>query len=370
MNRNFFREPLAEGGGGTSPDQEALRAEAYNGDILNPGYKVAEDGTISKEEAPIIETEGVDAEGNPIEGYEKLEDGTIQKIVVDNEEQEDDFIAAVEAITGETYDIDYGDIDPVSPEGIAKREEVIKEKAIENWENTLKESIPDAYAYFLHLQMGGTKEEFFSTSAPNVPAKDAFESSTDLQAQLLKSSFIEAGIPEDVAQATIDKYIKDNVLKEKAVAVYNKLEQTQADQVARLQKAQAEQDAQFQKEVSTVMGSIDSTINSDALNFVIPTNQKKEFSDFVKEKIRYADGGFMLAQPLTQENIKEVMGALFLQYSKNDLSKVVRKEARILTTQKLRLQVQKDNQSSKKSTENPESNEENLPLSYFMPRRQ
>lgn len=351
MNRKFY-DLLAEGGGGEEQQEQLL--------------------------------EGLDAEGNVLEGYQRLDDGTIAKVEdpaekpaegesseeAPAEENPEDFFKEVENITGKQYTIDYGGVDPTTPAGIAIRDEVIEKSTIEEWEKNLKENYPDAYAYLLHRSMGGSKEEFFTAdSTPTIPTREELESSSDIQASIVRTALASNDIPEDVIKATIDSYIKNNTLKTKAEELYNKFESAQTEQIARLQRAQEEQDAQFQRETRTALETIESSINSDALGIVIPTAKKPEFSNFVKEKLRYSDGSFYFVQPLEKDKLSSTLSSLYLQFVGNDLSKMIRKEAGIKTVQKLRTTIAKAAAAEKNGTEKPEVKEDFIPLSAFMPKQ-
>jgi len=362
----LFRSPDA-GDGGTliesSPEQqEALKAEAYDGDVLKPGYTLDDTGYIIKTE-PLQEPE----DPQEPEDSDSPEDPQDPQDPDSPDENPLDFFKAVESITGIEVPVEYGDVDPVSPQGVALREQRLMDLSAQKFEDYLKTTFPDAFAFFLHRQMGGTKEEFFQESIPTVPEKNTFEQSAEMQANMVRLALLERGVPEEVADATIESYIKSDTLTEKALQLYDEYEKAQANQLKNIQRIQNEQKAKFDLEVKNTMDIIDTAVDQNAIKFVVPDAKKPEFKNYVKEMIRYSDGQFYIAQPLLAENTNKVLEALFLQFSGNSLKDIIEKESRTLTAQKLKLRAQKDSNTQKGSGANAKPAQQFLTLSDIMP---
>ena len=358
MNR-FFRDPL-DGGGGEPPQltpeelaeqeaaqeaqkqQDALKAEAYDEQgVLKEGYVVDDQGVLSK----------VDPAPDPNEGND----------------DDTDFFEVVESITGEKYEVEYGDTAPDTPEGVAKYIQTVKKQSIAEFEKILQETMPDAYAYMLHTQMGGTKEEFFDKGVPGIPAREEFERSADAQAAMIRKDYTAAGIPTDVIEATIDKYIKDNELKKRATDLYDKYEEAQARQLDNIRKQKEADDKAFSAQVGTLMNGIDSIVNSNEIKFLIPEAKKAEFSNYVKERVQYSNGQFFLTQPITGETLSKIVESMFVNFQGNNLKALIEKEAGKVATKKLKLRVEKDAARERNQQQPNEPKKGFLPLSHFFP---
>lgn len=393
MNRNrFLRDAGITGGGGTPPivdltqvpptpptelsadERQAILREAYDGDRLKDGYVMDEvTGLPYKEgeqpQGTAAPVEGLDAEGNLQEGYELVE-GVPTKIAAPGTTDDNDpknFFDIVETITGVPIQVDYEGADPTTPEGMAKRESAVMQHGINQFEEYLKTSVPDAYAYLLHRQSGGTKEEFFQSNAnPSLPTLAEFEASADLQANIVKTSLMQRDVPADIAQATVDSYIKANVLKDKALEYYKSYEAAQATQIEAIRRNQEENDKRFNAEVAAVLTTVDDTINGGAIKFIIPDAKRTEFSKFVKERIRYSEGGFYITQPIAKDNVNSLIESLFIQYSGNDLKRLIAKEARSVAVEQFKFRVKADQSAEKGSAPAKTDSNKYIPLSEFI----
>jgi len=384
MYRNrFYRDPGFGEGAGNEPtqeeldnqkflqEQEELKKEAYEGDVLKPGYILGLDGQVIKDTNYQPPVEGVKEDGTLEDGYQKNEDGTVTKVVTTEDEPDleeaTSFFEAVHAITGRPIEVDYGTVDPISPEGIALREKVVRDSAIEEWDNNLRVSNPRAYAYFLHTELGRPDEEFFAEKASNITDKTQLETSADLQAKLIKEDLLFKGVPEEAAQMTVDAYIKANTLKERALAVYAIQEQNQLEQLARIETESKENQRKFQEQVTNILGLVDNSISSGSLKYIVPDAKQPEFAEFVKSKIQYGqDGNFYFTQPITAKDLNAVIESLFVQFSGGNLKAIVQKEATNITTKRLKLNVQKDRVAQSSGADVRKDKTDYVPLGEYL----
>lgn len=351
-------------------EQEELEKEAFNEDkTLKPGYLLTAEGKVFKDPNYVPPVEGLDEEGNVLEGYTKNEDGTVTKNVPDNQETEIDlesakqFYDAVHALTGRPVEVDYGDVDPISPEGVALREKIVRESAIEEWDERLRQNNPRAYAYFLHTEAGKPDEEFFAEKSVNLPDREKLETSTDVQANIVKQALILKGVPEMAAQMTVDAYIKDNILKDKALEIQAEYEKAQADQLKNLEEIQRRQNEEFNSQVKSVLGMIDTSVTANSLRYVIPEAKQQDFLNFVKSKVQYGqDGNFYFTQPISQKELNTVLESMYIQYSGGNLKNIVEREATKLATNRLRATVNKDKANQTSSTDSKQSKQSFIPL--------
>lgn len=323
-----------------SPEEQQEAAEAAIMQSESTPETTTEEPVVETEETVVEETEPV----------------------VETTEEEIDFYKAVETITGIEVPVEYGEIDPLVPEGVALREKAIYDLAQETFDAHLRETLPEAYAFFMHLQAGGKKSDFFSAANVDVPTREAFDASPDLQATMVKRALVVRGVPEDIATATVDSYIKNSILKEKASEFYTEYEAAQQKQLADLEARQRENEREFNSKVNSIITDIESTISDGTIKYVIPETKRGDFSNYVKDRIRYTDGEFYATQLLTKESMKSVIESLFLQYSGNDLKSVIEKESRVLATKRLKTNVLKDKQKEKGNTEKVSAPTKYVPL--------
>jgi len=357
INRRLFRDAGLEGGTGaptladlTDPNYQPPApavppaGEPPAGDPPNPD--------------PVVPVEGLDEQGNLLEGYELGTDGVPTKIAdtppggddtlddVDDDNQDpNEFWKAVENITGIELTVEYPDgVDPLSPEGVALREQTLATTSVDNYDNHLKSTHPRAYAFFLHLQNGGDEESFFEQKSPTLPTRTDFLSNLDVQAETVKNSLVLKGVPPTVAQATVDAYIKDNVLSEEAVKIYDQYEAAQKKQIADAELLNAENLRQQKEAEKALVSTITNGISKE-MNFVIPQAKVADFTNYVYDNIRMDNGEYYLVQPINKETVKPTLEALYLQYVKGDLRSLVERQAKTKAVQRLRLNIEKDSKA-------------------------
>lgn len=367
----IFREPNIEGGTG----QPTLA------DLTDPNYTPPEPTSSSDE--PPAPIEGLNLDGSIQEGYEKDADGNIVKSVehplegepdanpeedepVENDNPEDDnpeeFWNTVESITGEKYDIDYGDVDPISPEGVALRESHVKQKAALDFESYLKSKYPKGFAYILHLDSGGNDETFFNKEySPTLPLRSDFESNTDLQMSTVLNDLISKDVDPEIAKITVDKYVKDNVLKEKALKVYEKYEEQQTKQLKELEEFNTRQQKEFQTSVDNLLSTIDKSI-TESMNIIVPEKKRQEFKSFVQDKIKYSDNKFYITQEIEQGKMGTLLEQLLFQFNGGNLDGLIQRKAKTVATQRLRTSVNKDKQAQNSVGQHPTNERKFIPL--------
>lgn len=312
-----------------------------------------------------VPTEGLDAEGKLLEGYEQAEDGTIRKIgsADDNNPDDDDldvdpvaFYEEVQAKTNFQVEVDYQNVDPLSAEGVALREVAVISQAEQNYDEYIRTTMPRAYAYMLHTKNGGTDEEFFAVKQIPLADKETFAADVEAQRQFLIRDLLAKDVPEEVAKLTVDQYVKTNSLTEKAMALYDKKKQEENN----LLQAQINKDKalkqEFENNVATLTGVISQGIEKQ-MRLVIPNDKKKAFNEFVIDNIQHDGKDFFLAQKLNPKEITPgFLEALYLQFVKGDVSALIKREAKTQTVQRLGQRIRRDQQSSSSGNPNDKPN--------------
>lgn len=327
---------IESGDGGKTPEDIAKAAAEQ---------KAAEE--VKKQQAPV---EGLNADGSVAEGYELKDGKPVKKEETgdgDITDEEDDttdsaaFFESVEQITGKKIEVEYGETDPLSPEGVAMREGAVRDNAVVEFEAFLRASDPRSYSYLLHRSAGGTDAEFFNQDALILPPEEDFKDSVELQTSILRKDLLDKGVPEDVVDATITKYIKDNKLAEQAGVAYKGIKEAQKKQAEDIERLTQEKQEELNGKVTNVHNILAKSIADNLLSIVVPEAKKVEFNNFVKNNLRYDDGKFYVVAELGNQNIKEVLESQYFQFVKGNLKAIVQKEANTKATQRLRLNANK-----------------------------
>lgn len=342
-------DPIVDEGQGGQP-VEGLNEDGTPAE----GYELKDGVPVKIESQDPSQVEGINADGTLQEGYERLADGTVQKVSTDdpNDNDESDFWKAVEAITGREVPVEYGEVDPTSPEGVALRDKALIDQAEAGMDEYFRKSNPRAYAYYLHTLEGGTDEEFFNTLPPSLPVRSEFELDMDMQSSLVKQDLVARGVPEDIAQATIDKYVKDNLLTEKALKLYDTYHTAEQTEIKKMEKAAEDQKKLFNTQVSELNTSISDAITKE-MGFTVPELKQAEFTKFVKDQIRYDDGQFFFVQGIEKSSLPKTLEALYFQFVKGDLKSMISKAAKTQTVQNLRLKADADKKKNSGGEPNP-----------------
>lgn len=356
---------------GVNPDgtlKDGYMRDATDNVIKDPNYKDPKQVIVPP---PVTEKEAVNDKGELNPGFIKNPDGTYA-IDPDYEEVVEDedgskFIEAVEAITGRKYDIKYPEgVLPGTPEGIAHRENVIRESAAVDFELYLQRTDPRAYAYFLHRQAGGTDDNFMGDQKGfQLPDQAAMKASADIQTQVYTQDLLVKGLDAGTAKILVDAAVKDNTLGTKADAAWALLDKTQKDQLKDLQADSEKSEKLFNDNLATLSAKIVQSMKTE-MGFVVPEAQQPAFQKYIIDNLRYDNGNFFIVQPVG-DNLKISLEALFFQFCKGDLKALVTKQAKTEAAQTLRLKLKKPGITPGGGTGDGNNNTKNLPLSAILP---
>lgn len=258
------------------------------------------------------------------------DDDTNQDDNPDNDQEVtvEQFFTQVDALRGDDLSkhIDYGQVDPMSPEGFMIREDFIANQARLQLEEDIKNTDPRAYAYLLHRQNGGTDEDFFKVKSFVLPALDQVKESVDLQRNVLSEAYRAKGIPEKQIGVLIKTAIDSGELLADAEAAYKEIQDRDlkaAEDSAKVHEARVKQQ---RADISSFDGAINNTITTGKdLRFQIPAADQSKFAHAIKENIHYENGQFFLIKPLNKDNLAKVLDIELFGYLGGDLTKMIQK---------------------------------------------
>jgi hypothetical protein len=240
------------------------------------------------------------------------------------------FYSTLDALYGEDINsaVDYGDKDPMSPEGVFVREQHIRERSMVEFAENLKERDPRGYSYFLHRSSGGSDEEFFKHKSFVLPDLQEIRDDVDLQRDLYEQVLLNRGNTPKQVSAMIKMAIADGELLAEAEGAYTAIQANETLMAKQAEDANKLAVARTNADIKQIGDVINENINTNnALRFIIPNNEKEQFSEEFRKNVHYENGSFFLVKPINQENLSQLMEAELFSYLKGDVSKLVAKQA-------------------------------------------
>lgn len=262
------------------------------------------------------------------------------KLLEDNTPKSKNIYEEVDELTGTVVEVDYKDVNPLSPQGIQLREEAIRDQAIASYDQDLKERYPVAYQLFLHQQAGGKVEDFFKTQTEDFSTITLTKTDVATQENVLRKALsLKGNLPEQID--AIVTYAKDKgKLFEQSKLELEALQKRQAD-LEQERTVKAEKNKQLERQiVNTFFANLDKTLEKGLQGIVIPKAERKAFTDFVTGRISVENGKLIYATILDPNNLTEELAANYFKFKKADLSKLVTSKAKDLNVTNFQKKVQ------------------------------
>lgn len=256
----------------------------------------------------------------------------------------EEFFKDVNALRGDELDVDYGDVDPLTPEGIVLRDKAVEANAIEQFEAHLEATYPKAYAFLLHQVSGKPEEEFFGQAADLdvLPTAEQVEASVEVQKQIVIKDLLDKGNSEKHANLIIKQAIEDSELEEMAK---DSLKNQSERQAAKLEAIKAENDKitnEKTQAITEMATFVDGVVNSGKIgNITIPEKERAEFAKVFKESVRYYNGTFQLVTNLSNDNLQEMFAKEYFAYKKGNLGTIVQAAAKTENVKRLKRTIPK-----------------------------
>lgn len=279
----------------------------------------------------------------------------------DDENQDDgptpeQFFEEVDKLTGFELEVEYGDVDPLTPQGVAIREKTLRQAAVDGYLTELEERYPQAFRALLHAANGGDPAELFtSTSARDYSKVEIGEKDNALATEILKEFYRSKGVKNEEKLKRMllaDEESEAGLIGEAKAALDElKAEQKQKeDEVFEEQKRKA---AEQKKRDTLMIAAVDEVLNTGKLsNFKIPTRQEAaEFKKFVLSSLRRAgDGKYEFTTPVDSTNLEKLLQYQYFQFKKGDLGKLIEIKASTKKAEELKLRIKQENNGVKKNS--------------------
>lgn len=258
-------------------------------------------------------------------------------------EDNTDFWADVDQLRGEALEVDYGDVDPVSPEGAYIREQVVEKKAVENYDTYLRTTYPRAYAYFMHTEQGGTDEEFLGKMGGfQLPKWEEVSSSVDLQRQVVEADLRNKGNSEKNIGLIVNAMMKDGELGVEAEQAYNAIRQNEEAYIRSMEEEVERNSREIKEAANFMTNAINSTIQAQANALHIPETKRQALVQNLQSKLQYSEGKFFLVEEVNPQELGKVIDKEYFGLTKGNLKDLIQREAGKKVVKKLGVAV--DNQ--------------------------
>jgi hypothetical protein len=248
----------------------------------------------------------------------------------------------VDELTGVKYDIDYGDIDPLTPQGIALREDHIADKAVEAFDNQLKAKYPRAYQLMLHLDAGGKEEDFFKPENSNFKAIVLKKDDVAGQEAALRLALTAKKMSPGMIDVLVTSLKDKGELYENAKTELEAMQKVQ--EVVEQQRAAVEQQRR-QREEADMRGFadlLDNTIQKGFDGIVIPATDRAKFTKFIGDRIDYQNGTFYTVKTIDPKELAKELKVAYFEFKGGDLKGLVERTATTQNTLKIKAKVKQE----------------------------
>ncbi len=234
-----------------------------------------------------------------------------------------DVYAQVDEIVGKAVEVDYKDLKPDSPEGIALRETVIREDAIVEYEENLKQKAPRAFEFLAHMLSGGKEEEFFAPENEDFSKITVKKEDLTGQERLYRKALTLKGNSPDEVDALVQTAKDSNKLYDKAK---NELEALQDGQKER--NSQNERRLQQQEKIRTenldkMADVVEEKLSKGFGGITVPIADKRKFEDFLGESLHYdGKGGFLFVKKVDVNKIDDLLKTEYFGFKGGNLKEI------------------------------------------------
>lgn len=295
------------------------------------------------EETKILEEEEKKKRGRPAKNTK--EELSVVEEDKDKAEIEEEFNEAeifykeLSNITGDDIEqIDFGNTDPLSPQGVAKLIEYKTSKVQQEIEEYLAQVAPLEYQALLLRIEGKDPSELYN----KVGFKDynnlvIEEDDVKTQKEIIYEDLKQQGVTEDRITKMIKMIENEGELFEEASKSKNNLASLQK-QNFEYETENIKKQKQLEREyIENFNNLVNETIGKGEIgNFIIPEKDKNNFYEFVRKNVIFNNGEFYVSNRIAKENYEEVMKSFYFQYKGGDLKSLIEKEAKKQNVSRLR----------------------------------
>ena len=274
----------------------------------------------------------------------------------EDDEPEDTFWADVERLTGRKIEVDYGDVDPESPEGAAIREEALIQQAIAEHLDYLSKAYPREFKALEHAANGGKLEDLFNPAEPDYSKIEIPQDDEEFQRSFLKSYYERKGFSSAKAVKMVElDEDSDEGLYKAATEALQELAEKQEQERSKILEEQRKAAEMQKKQDMQMVQTVESIISSGKLNkFTVPVKEREDFYKYALTHIqRNPQGGYMIVQPVDPKELEMQLQEMYFAYKKGDLGAIIQREVKSESARRLKRAASKA--TKKKGSDTGES---------------
>jgi len=255
--------------------------------------------------------------------------------------EDSNFFTEVETLTGNALEVDYGDIDPNSAQGVVKYLDAHKVSVESNFEQLLKEKAPLSYQAMLIENGGGNPAEYFiSEEDDSIDYSKQSVSKNNIEdvKSFIRKDYTSKGMDLETINTLIDSLEDKGKLLD---AGKNSLEHLAGSQKQKreavVENARIAQQQEYDT-MSAFSNSIEESIKTGiAGSFNIPQADLTKFQDYVLDRVVYQDGSFYSSKEIKAEDISKELGSLFFEYKGGNIDSLVQSRVKSENVRTLKL---------------------------------
>ncbi len=310
--------------------------------------KEEEDKTEEKPEPDkVLKDDEKSKEDDVKEKDEEKADSDSDKDEESKDEDEDDEGDTIwdlaNKITGSELEVDFGDTDPETPEGVAVWEEAVRKQQSDLTFNWIKDNFPKVARALNYEMNGGSIDDLYVPGEPDFSEVKIDENDAASQKRFLSQYYRWKDVSEEEANALIE--IAED--KGNLAATANKaLESRKKEQSGRMEKAQSDatmKETSLRQNDSKLSEGVSGLINKGHLNsFTVPQKERKEFTDFALSHMqRDGQGGHLIIIPVDPANLSDQAQMLYFGYKGGNLENIIQRAMETKQTRKFKSRAAK-----------------------------
>ncbi len=274
-----------------------------------------------------------------------------EPVLEEEEEQEDEgvdsqkFFEEVEKITGQSVEVDYSGVDPMTPQGVALREQAVKEAALDGFLEEMKEKHPQAFKALQHAYNGGDIAELFAqTISKDYTKIELKDDDATMAKEILKDYYRARGVKSEVRIQKMLDAVEDSEegLLSEAQAALDELKGEQEAKTQQVLEVQKQKQAEQKKRDSLLLTAVEDVIERKSLgDFKITDSaEAQKFRQFVVNNIRRGnEGKYEIVTSIDPANMEKLLQYQYFQFKGGDLSKIIQQKATTANVQRLKLKL-------------------------------
>lgn len=224
-------------------------------------------------------------------------------------------------------------------EGIAKRENFLREQAVKEYDNALRTKYPRGYAFLEFLESGGKEEDFFKLENKDFSQMTVAKSDEAGQERIYRMALSLKGVDSDEIDALVQVAKDQKKLFDKSKAELDKLQKDQ-EQRGAAEAAEKTRREQIQaKDVNTFLNLLQKEIEKGVNGNPLIPAARTNFFNFITQHSSYKEGKFYMTREIDTANLAKELAAEYYRYTGGDMTKLVEAKAKTLNAQKFKKAV-------------------------------